>query len=57
MGPERQLDGIFLFPPIGEAMATVGLDEIGVYIVRGQNTVAQYIVTRPIIDCPIHACY
>ena len=28
----------------------VGLEEIGVYIARRQNTFAQYIATRPIMD-------
>ena len=28
----------------------VGLEEIGVYIARRQNTIAQYIATRPIVD-------
>ena len=28
----------------------VGLEEIGVYIARHQNTVAQYIATRTIMD-------
>ena len=37
-------------PPIGVALATVGMNEIGVYIFRRQNMVAQYIATRPIMD-------
>ena len=32
MGPKRQLDGTWVYSPIGEAMATVGLDDIGLYI-------------------------
>ena len=50
MGPKRQPDGTWVYPPIGAALAMVGLGEIGVYIVRRQNTVAQYIATRPIMD-------
>ena len=50
MGPERQLEGTWVYPPIGAALAMVGLDEIGVHIARRQNTVAQYIATRPIMD-------
>ena len=50
IGPKRQLDGTGVYPPIGSEMETVGLDEIGVYISRRQNTVSQYIVTRPIMD-------
>ena len=50
IGPKRQLDGTGVYPPIGSEMETVGLDEIGVYISRRQNTVSQYIVTRPIME-------
>ena len=31
-------------------MAEVGLQEVETYVSRHQNTVAQYIVTRPIMD-------
>ena len=41
MGPERQLYGTWLYPPIGAALAMVGLYDIGVYIACRQNTVAQ----------------
>ena len=47
MAPKRQRDGILVYPPIGEALIMVGLDEIGVYITRNQNKVTQYIATRP----------
>ena len=50
MGLGLQLDGAWVYKPIGAVMVTVGLDEIGVYIVRRQNTVAQYIDTFPIMD-------
>ena len=50
MVPERQLGRKWVYPPIWTAMAMVGLDEIGVYIARRQNTVAQNIATRPIMD-------
>ena len=32
MGPKRQGDETWVYPPIGKALETVGLDEIGVYI-------------------------
>ena len=32
------------------SMAEAGFEEIGTYITRRQNMVAQYIVTRPILD-------
>ena len=41
MGPKSQHYGTWLHPPIGTALATVGLDEIGVYISCFQNKVAQ----------------
>ena len=50
MGPKSRRDGIWVYSPIVEALATVGLDEIGVYITCLHNTVAQYIATRPIMD-------
>ena len=55
MVPKRQRGGTWVYPPIGAALTTVGLDEIGVYIYRLQNTVEQYIATRPIIDLCLEA--
>ena len=40
-------------PPIGETLADAGLDIIGIYVTRHQNTMAQYIATRPIINIAI----
>ena len=48
--PKCQWDVIWVYPPIVVALETVGVDEIGVYIAFRQNTVTQYIATRPIID-------
>ena len=50
MGPKRHPERTWLYPPIGAALAMVELEEIRVYITRLQNTVAQYISTRPIMD-------
>ena len=50
MVPKRQQDGTWVYPPIGAELAIVGLEKIGVYTACCQNTVAQYIVTCPIID-------
>ena len=50
MGPKRQQDGTWVYPPIGAALATVGMDYIGVYIAHRQNMVTQYIVNNPIIE-------
>ena len=33
------------YPPLAVVMAEAGLEEIGNYVTRNQNTVAQYIVT------------
>ena len=50
MVTKRQLDSTWVYPTIGEALVTIRLDYIGVYIARLQNTVAQYIVTCPVMD-------
>ena len=39
-----------MYPPILAALVMVGLEDIGVYIYLRQNTVAQYIAIRPIMD-------
>ena len=50
MGPKPQRDGTWVYKPIGAALEIVGLEKIGVYIARRQNTVTHYIATRPIMD-------
>ena len=50
MVPKLQQDRTCVYSPIGSALAMVRLDEIGVYIDQRLNMVAQYIVTRPIMD-------
>ena len=50
MGPKRQWDGTWLYPPIGSALEKVGLYEIGVYIACRQNMVVQQIATSTIVD-------
>ena len=50
MGPKHQSEGMWVYPTIGAALAMVGLDEIGVYFARLQNTVAQFIAIHPIMD-------
>ena len=50
MGPKRQQDRKWVYPPIGAALEMVRLEEIGVYIACRQNMVAQYIATRPIME-------
>ena len=42
--------GKWFYPPPGEAMAEAGLQDIETYVARHQNTGAQYISSRPIMD-------
>ena len=48
--PSRRWDGSWDYPPLVAAMVEAGFEEIGAYIMRGQNTVMQYIATRLIMD-------
>ena len=41
MGPKRQCDGTWVYKPIEAALAMVGMEEIGAYIERRQNTITQ----------------
>ena len=50
MAPKHQKDGTWVYPLIGSALVTVGVDDIRVYIACLQNTVAQYIVDFPIMN-------
>ena len=43
-------DGGWVYPPLEDAMAEAGLKEVETYVYLRKNTVAQYIVTRPIMD-------
>ena len=38
-----------VYPPLEDAMAEAGLQEVDTYVSSRQNTVAQYIATRPIM--------
>ena len=38
------------YPPLAEALGEAGLEGIRKSVTRRQNMVAQYIVTRPILD-------
>ena len=46
----RRGDGSWEYPPPAAAMAEAGFDDIGTYVTRRQNTVAQYIDTQSILD-------
>ena len=43
-------EGGWDYPPLAAVMEEACFEDIGVYITRRQNTVAQYIETRPILD-------
>ena len=47
--PWRGIYERFVYPPLVKAMSEVGLQEVNTYASRHYNTVAQYIVTRPIM--------
>ena len=42
--------GSWDYPPLEAAMAESGFEDIGKYVTRRHNTVAQYIVMRRIMD-------
>ena len=46
----RRGGGSWEYPSIEKEMVESGLKGIGTYVTRRKNTVAQYIVTRPILD-------
>ena len=48
--PRKGQDGGWVYPPLVDAMAEAGLQEVETYVSRRQNTMAQYIVTRPIME-------
>ena len=46
----RRGEGSWEYPLLAAAMGKAVFEEIGVYVTRRHNTVAQYITTRPILD-------
>ena len=48
--PRRVIDGRLFYPPLVEAMAEVELQNVDTYFSCCQNTIAQYIATKTIID-------
>ena len=42
--------GVWVYPPLEDAMAEAIFQEVDTYIYHHQNTVAHYIATRPIMD-------
>ena len=50
MQPRRRGGGSWEYPPLLEAIVEAGFEGIRNLVTRRQNTVAQYIVTQPILD-------
>ena len=48
--PNQNVDGSWEYLPLDTTMQEVGFEEMGEYIMKRQNTVTQYIATRPILD-------
>ena len=48
--PRRRKDGSWLYPPLAGVMKDTVMVGIRTSILRRQNTVAQFITTRPILD-------
>ena len=48
--PRRRVDVIWEYPPLEEALGEALFEGIRKSVTRRQNTVAQYIATRPIMD-------
>ena len=46
----RLQNGGWYYPPIGEALADVSLETIGIYITICQKNMSQYIYMRTIFD-------
>ena len=53
--PRRGRDGEWKYPSLEGAMEEAGLTDIRKSIHRRQNTVAQYIATRPLLDLCVGA--
>ena len=48
--PWRGRGGVWIKPPLEDVMAEAGLQEVETYVYRHQNTAAQYITARKIMD-------
>ena len=48
--PQRGRDGKWFYPSLVGAMKEAGITDVRTSINRRQNTVAQYIATRPLLD-------
>ena len=50
MSPRRDMMGRWIYPQMGVEMTEVVLEEVDMYVLCLQNTIAQYIVTRTILE-------
>ena len=48
--PWQGRDRVWVYLPLDDVMAEVELQEVETYVSRRQNTVAQFIASRPIMD-------
>ena len=48
--PRKGRYGGWVYPPLENAMAKAGLQEVETYVYRHKNTVVKYIATRPTMD-------
>ena len=48
--PRKGQDGVWVYPPMEDVMAESGFQDVETYVSHRQNTVAQYIAARPIMD-------
>ena len=48
--PRKGWEGGWVYPPLEYAMVEAGLQEMETYVSDRQNTVPQYIATRPVMD-------
>ena len=48
--PQKGGGGVWVYPPLEDVMAEAGLREVETHASCRQNTVSQYISTRPIMD-------
>ena len=51
----RGQDGVWLYPPLEDAMVEAELLELETYVSLRQNTITQFIKTRPIMDLCLSA--
>ena len=55
MKPTRDMEGRLEYLPLGTAMAVVDINKVKKYVLRRQNTVAQYIIAFPILEICLEA--